>query len=109
MNTPQVVRFCNEGLRPSADKLATAYYAAKSLLESYDATGIAASLGNDQTFSDLIEDGSSTDGRPQISAGGVRLTMENIRALITQLESTHTESGLSLVQGILSISPRYAS
>lgn len=107
MNDPEVVRFCNEGLRVTADKLAAAYYAAKQLVQAYDATGMSAKLGTDETFSNWIEDGSATDGRPQISAGGVKLTIENVRALITQLETTDAGTGLSLIQGILSISPRY--
>lgn len=107
LDNPQVTRFCNEGLRVAADKFGDAYYAAKALCESFDATNMAALLGADSQFSNLIVDGSATDGRPQISAGGVALTITNIKSLITQLEMTQTETGLSLIQGILSISPRY--
>ncbi len=108
MNDPQVVKFCNEGLRPVADKLVDALYAATALVQSYDATGVSAKLGDDPTFSTIIDDGSLADGRPQISAGGVKLTVENIRGLLAQLNSTQTESGLSLAAGVISISPRYA-
>lgn len=45
MNNPQVVKFCNEGVRVAADKFAEAYYAAKALTEAYDATGMEALLG----------------------------------------------------------------
>lgn len=107
MNNPQVVKFCNEGVRVAADKFAEAYYAAKALTEAYDATGMEALLGDDETFNNWIEDGSAADGRPQISTGGVKLTISNIKTLITQLETTDAGTGLSLIQGILSISPRY--
>ena len=107
MGNPEVVKFCNEGLRPCATLLGAAYYAAKQLVESYDATGLDAKLGSDPTYSNVIDDGASADGRPAISAGGVKLTITNLRALITQLETTDAGTGLSLVQGILSISPRY--
>jgi hypothetical protein len=107
MDNPQVIKFCNEGVRVTADKLVAAYQSARALVEAYDATGMAALLGDDQAFSNIIEDGSASDGRPPISAGGVKLTVENIRALLVQLETTETPTGLSLVQGILSISPQY--
>lgn len=107
MENPEVTKFCNEGVRVVADKLAAAYYAAKTLVASYDATGMAAKLGDDKTFSDLIADGSEADGRPRVSAGGVKLTVENIRGLITQLETADSGTGLTMVQGILSISPKY--
>lgn len=107
MNDPQVVKFCNESLRPTADKLVAALYAATALVQAYDATGIAAKLGTDDTFSNMIEDGSATDGRPPISAGGVKLTVENIRTLLAQLNAV-PETGPSLAQGVISISPRYA-
>jgi len=107
MNDPQVVKFCNEGLRVTADKLAIAYLSAKQLLQSYDATGMAAVLGDDPQFTTVIDDGSAQDGRPPITVGGVKLTMENIRGLISQLETADSGTGLTMVQGILSISPRY--
>lgn len=107
MDNPEVIRFANEGLRPCATLLGAAYYAAKQLVESYDATGLDAKLGDDPTYSNVIEDGSASDGRPAISVGGVKLTITNLRALITQLETTDAGTGLSLVRGILSISPRY--
>jgi hypothetical protein len=108
MNDPQVVKFCNEAVRPTADKLVAALYAAQALVDSYDATGVAAKLGTDETFTNWIDDGSASDGRPTISAGGVALTVESIRGLLAQLNSTQTPSGLSLAQGVISISPRYA-
>lgn len=107
MNTPQVIKFANEGLRPAANNFASAYFAAKSLLSAYDATGMQALLGDDPQFSNMLEDGSESDGRPRISAGGVKLTVENIRALVTQLETVDSGTGLTLIQGILSISPQY--
>ena len=107
MDNPQIVKLCNEGLRPAAYHLAVAYYAAKALVQSYDAIGAAALLGDDNTYSDLVADGSETDGRPRISAGGVKLTIENLRGLISQLETTDSGTGMTMVQGVLSISPRY--
>lgn len=109
VNNPEVVKFCNEGLRPTADLLVRAYKSAQALIENYDATQMSSKIPVDETFSDWIEDGSANDGRPQISAGGVTLTIQNIRALLAQLESTETPSGLSLIQGVMSISPRYAN
>jgi len=109
MDNPEVTKFCNEGLRPCATLLGAAYYATKQLVESYDAAGMGDKLGNDPSYSTIIEDGSAADGRPALSVGGVKLTIANLRALITQLETTDAGTGLSLVQGILSISPRYQS
>lgn len=106
MNNPQVVRFCNEGLRPTANALASAYYSAKKLVADYDSTGILPLLGDVTVFTDLVSDGHDVDGRPPISAGGVAVTIANLRSLITQIETTDV-NGLSLIAGVLSISPRY--
>lgn len=107
MNNPECIKFCNESLRPTADKLVAAYYAAKAMVQAYDATQLATKFGDDPTFSDTVLDGSDLDGRPPLTSGGVNLTITNIKALLTQLETVDAGTGLTLIQGAISISPRY--
>jgi hypothetical protein len=101
---PEVKKFCNEGLRPAMDRLAAAYLAAKALLTTYDATALAGKIPDTP---DLVDDDSATDGRPRISCGGVKLSMENLRAMLAQLEAVPPGQPLSMVQGVFSISPQY--
>lgn len=106
---PQVVTISNAGVRPAMDRFASAYYAAKQLLDAYDSGRIEAMLPDDPTFSNFIDDGSATDGRPQLSAGGLKAIIANTRALVQQLETKNPESGLSLIQGVLSVSPKFVN
>lgn len=105
MDNLQVKTFCNSGLRPAMTKLAEAYEAAEKLLRDYDATRLSEILPSE--FDNIIEDGYQSDGRPPISCGGVKLTMENIRGLIAQLNEIDQNTGLSMIQGVRAISPRY--
>lgn len=101
----KVVRFSDSSLRPLMRKLAEVYFTAKRAVAEYDATGIAAAIPGG--FDDFIVDGSPNDGRPQISCGGVKLAMENVRLFLKQVEETEA-NGLSLIAGAMAISPSYS-
>lgn len=108
VETLQVIKLCNEGVRPTMDMFAVAYYAAKRLIDAYDSGKVEAMLPEDAEFSNFIADGSDKDGRPQLSVGGLKLLMLHTKAIVEQLESTKTESGLSLIQGVISVAPKFA-
>jgi hypothetical protein len=102
---PEIIRFANEGLRPAMDRLAAAYLQAKALLSSYDASGLVSKI---PPTADYLADGSDVDGRPRITAGGVLLSMENLRSLLAHIEQTPEGQPMSLIAGVLSISPKYS-
>lgn len=99
-----VIAFCNATLRPLMVHLGDVYFEAKRAIAEFEASGVQAALPNDTT---VIGDNSQADGRPQITAGGVLLTMANLAGVIEQLETTQA-GGVTLVQGVLGISPRHA-
>lgn len=99
-----VINFCNATLRPLMVQLGDAYFSAKRAIAEFEAAGVKAALPNDLT---PIGDNSQADGRPQITSGGVLLTMANLAAFVEQLETTEA-NGVTLVQGVLGISPRHA-
>jgi hypothetical protein len=105
MNNPIVIRFSNERIRPIMVDLASAYWRAKQALQEYDTLGLDALLAHDTTFSDILEDGAPGDGRPPISAGAVRLTVEALRQLVQHVETSMLPTGKSLIQGATAIAP----
>ena len=61
---PQAVDFSNTRIRPMADLLFTCYLTAKSIVNQWNAQGVATVIPNDST---VIADGAATDGRAQIT------------------------------------------
>lgn len=104
---PQVKILSNEGVRPTMNLFAAAYFAGERLLAAYDAQHFAETLPDDPDFSNFIADGSETDGRPPLSVGGLKLTLENVRAITQQLKLVQAGTGLSMIDGVLSIAPHY--
>jgi hypothetical protein len=64
----EAVRFADEEIRPFADKLAVAYYAAVALVDDWNARGLGSLFPND---SSPVIDGSAADGRPPITGAMV--------------------------------------
>lgn len=84
---PSAVRFCNEQIRTSADKLVQLYWYLKAVKQLYLATpSLATSLPNDGTA--IVIDGSATDGRGQLTGADVQAIITNLNSLITSLEAT---------------------
>jgi len=107
MNYPQVIKFSNELVRPAMLKMAKLHQELRYLLSVYDAYGLEAKLAADTTFSDYLEDGSPADGRPPISAGGLRLAMENIRQFLASLEAKdpNNPAQITFLEGVYAMSP----
>jgi hypothetical protein len=70
INNPQVVLFANERVRTIADSLYSAYFRSKSILEDY-ASGQIGSLIDSAGASELVADGSDSDGRTRITGGDI--------------------------------------
>jgi hypothetical protein len=82
------IKFCNEMIRPSADDAARAYTKAKSLVNRWNALGMANTIPNDST---LIDDGASTDGRPQITGAQVWGIVLMAQSVVTQWEANSNQ------------------
>ena len=78
IDNPQAVRFCNEQVRILADTLLAAVRTAEAVREYYYAHPELGTLFY-QNLSELVEDGSATDGRP-------RMTGNDVLALITRAD-----------------------
>lgn len=78
------IQFCNQYVRPFADKRAQAYYAAKSLLTMWNARGGATAIPNDST---AVADGSPADGRPGITGAMVNNIINRASEIVTDYEA----------------------
>lgn len=79
------VKFCNEKVRVSADKLAQLYYLAKAVSQEWTAT----QMGNDIVYNntDLVVDGSETDGRHPITGVDVNNIINRLTEFVTDMEA----------------------
>jgi hypothetical protein len=96
------VKFCNEQVRPSADRIMQFYWWCKGLQIQWTSQGLAAKIPNDATAQ--VIDGAATDGRTQITGADVITLLSNLQSLITSLEAN---SNLVLNQvAKLAVNPR---
>lgn len=85
-SNPQAVLIANTKIRPLADRLAKLYNALKSAQIEYTAEGWSTLFPND---SEIIVDGSATDGRTPITNAEVRTFMlTDAVAVLTALEAS---------------------
>jgi len=82
---PEAIRFSNEKVRTLADAAARYYYAAKGMLNEWDATGMAVKIPNTP---DWIIDGSAVDGRSPITGQNVNGLKGHVAAMVADLEAT---------------------
>lgn len=85
ITNPEVISFCNTRVRPAADALAQAYYAAKLVADEYYANNIGALIGQPV---DVIVDGASVDGRHPITTNDVLLLITRLTDLVTDYEAS---------------------
>lgn len=96
ISNPQVVGFANNRVRPTSDAIYSLYWALKSAHGEYFAQNIG-TLINDAGASELIADGSETDGRPRITGGTIYNVVGVWEAIIAAIES---DGRLGLIAGI---------
>lgn len=94
---PQVAKFTNERVRPTADRLYGLYYELKSAHYEYFNQGIGG-LINTGGAGNLITDGSQTDGRARIAGGQVYTWVAILEAVIAALEASGNLDALSGIQ-----------
>jgi hypothetical protein len=85
IDDPQAVKFCNEKIRPAADRYAQLYWTAKILIAEWNAAGLGTLIPN---TADVVVDGSATDGRSPITGVMVNAFKNNLQLLVTDLEAS---------------------
>jgi len=81
-SNPQIVRFCNQTIRPLADDVTRLSVDVSSVIAIVQAQGLLAILqAADQAL--VIDDGSTQDGRPPITVG-------QLIAFLTECQKAHT-------------------
>ena len=81
---PQAVRFCNETIRPAADRIVGLYYTLKRMQQQWVAEGMGAKLPND---GQVVEDGAPADGRPQLDTTQVNGLATWVTAFLSDMEA----------------------
>lgn len=99
---PEAVKFCNEVIRPLADRFIQLYYAAKTAQQSFTAKNLAGRLPN---AADLIIDGSAQDGRTQITDGDVNLVLSYAGGLVTAMEASSNLEYNQLAKSAVNLRP----
>ena len=84
ITNPQAVRFCNERVRPAADRFAQLYWWAKAVAAEWAAQGIGALIPDGA--SEVI-DGARFDGRAVITGADVNTLAARVSEFIALLEA----------------------
>ena len=81
----QAIQFCNEQIRPLANRMAQLYYDAKGVVDEWNANSLSAVIPN---TSDVIVDGSATDGRPIITGAKATNIVTRAQEVIADYEAS---------------------
>lgn len=95
ITNPEAVRFCNERVRVVADRLAQAYYFAKSVLDEWNANNYGGTILSNSDPSAVIRDqaspsddvGTGGDGRKVITTNDVHNLINRCSDLVTDHEA----------------------
>lgn len=82
----EAVRFCNEKVRPIADRLAQFYYAAKAVSQEWTANPDLATLIA-YNNADLVVDGSAMDGRHPVSGVEANNLMTRLMEIVADMDA----------------------
>lgn len=96
IDNPQAVKFCNENIRIASDKIAQVYYFAKATVDEWVANNMGEKI---PVSDDIIDDGSTTDGRPVITgndATGMIYILQDMIAEFEELNKTKLNSILKI-------------
>jgi hypothetical protein len=83
----EAVAFCNDKIRPVADKLAQAYYDAKIVVDDWTANSMGTLIPN--SASDIVVDGSATDGRHVISGADATTIVTRCMEFVADMEANN--------------------
>ena len=100
---PQVIRFCNEEIRPLCDRYVTLYWWCKELIAIWDAQGLVNIVPN---TADLVADGTDVSGRGRISGALAHAAVAQAQTLVGEMEANSNAILNAVLQ--LAINPRGA-
>jgi hypothetical protein len=80
----RAVVFCNEKIRPIADRYAQIYWLAKIVLTEWNAANLSAII---PSTADVVDDGAAIDGRNRITGAMVNGMISNLQLLVNDLEA----------------------
>lgn len=100
----EAIRFCNEKIRPGADRMAQLYYFAKMVSQEWNANNMGSLL---PATSDVVRDsasptddnGTSGDGRHVITSNDVQVLKGILDEFITNIEAASNQD----LNGILAV------
>ena len=95
------IKFSNEKIRVAADKLYGAYLFAKEVITDWNAVSMSTLITN---TSDVISDGSITDGRTQITGAEATSVITRLQELVTDYEASSNSKLNTVVKP--SVNPR---
>jgi hypothetical protein len=87
MSSPQVVKFCNERIRPCADTIARVAVQVSAIVQEWQAKGLVDQIPDDAT---VIDDGAATDGRTPITGHDVRQMIALAEDLVAMATGQNT-------------------
>lgn len=100
IDDPRVVKFCNEVVRPLADRVAVKHIAAKLALAEAQARGILDLTPDDDS---PVADGAPADGRPPMTGAQVHAFLDLMGAELLDYEA----DGNAKAYAVLSIAVNY--
>lgn len=106
IDNPQVVKFINEVLRPLNDQFAGLFYNALRAKAQFAAQGLGDLI---PTTTDLINDGSGSDGRPTMTGFFAHMEMAQVEAFLSIAQAPGNSGEPSLIDNVnsISVNPRY--
>lgn len=96
ITNPEAVKFCNEWVRPKADQFAQNYYAAKRIVNEWNAKSLSSIIPNNTS---TIIDGAAQDGRHVISGADATAIITRAQEVIADYEAT-SNAKLNTVQKV---------
>lgn len=82
---PQSITFVNTQVRPLADRVSQMYWFAKSVLQQFNANGLASTITNDTS---VVVDGAAVDGRTVLTGADVNVFLSLMQGIVTNFEAT---------------------
>jgi hypothetical protein len=82
---PQAILVANEKIRPLADLVGQLYFRFKAAQAEHQAEDWLSLFPND---TELVEDGSATDGRTRVTNADLRTFMTHVGTLLTSMEAS---------------------
>lgn len=85
-NNAEAIAFSNQKARVMADAMAQSYFTAKVIVEEWNADSLSSIILN---TSDLIDDGSSVDGRNPATGASVTNIITRAMEIVTDYEANN--------------------